>query len=69
MITKSWDAEDEHYFCYNLDKGYAVLISEGYSSEGGRDNGIASVQKNMTNPDRYARKTNDAGRNCHEPLL
>jgi len=53
---------DEHYFCYNLDKGYAVLISEGYSSEGGRDNGIASVQKNMTNPDRYARKTNDAGK-------
>ena len=54
--------ENEHYFCYNSDKGYAILISEAYSSESGRDNGIKSVQKNMTNPDRYVRQTTDAGK-------
>ena len=53
---------DEHYFCYNLDNGYTVLISEGYSSEGGRDNGIGSVQKNMTNPDRYVRQVHKNGK-------
>jgi len=54
--------ENEHYFCYNLDQGRAVLISESYSSEGGRDNGISSVQKNMTNPDRYVRQVHKNGK-------
>lgn len=45
---------DEHYFTYNID-GEVVLISEGYASEKGRDNGIASVDKNRLIEARYKR--------------
>ncbi len=55
----TFEAEGESYFCYNTDAGYAILISEGYSSDKGRDNGIASVQKNMTNPDRFIRQVHE----------
>ena len=43
---QSFTAEGEHYFTYNAD-GKVILISEGYSSESSRDNGINSVTKNM----------------------
>jgi len=48
-----FDADGEFYFCYCAN-GVVHLISEGYSSESGRDNGIASVEKNMANKDRYS---------------
>ncbi len=47
-----FSAEGEHYFTYNVGN-QVYLISEGYASEAARDNGIESVTKNMTNPDRY----------------
>lgn len=47
-----FSAEGEHYFTYNVGN-QVYLISEGYASEGARDNGIESVTKNMGNPDRY----------------
>ncbi|MFK8105367.1 MAG: DUF1508 domain-containing protein, partial [Saprospiraceae bacterium] len=54
-FDRFYDEEgNEHYFSYNLDK-LVVLISEGYSSEASRDNGIASVTKNMSIEARYKR--------------
>ncbi len=47
-----FSADGEHYFTYNLGN-QIYLISEGYASENGRDNGINSVQNNMNNADRY----------------
>jgi len=44
----------EHYFTYSID-GEVILISEGYASEKGRDNGIASVDKNRLIEARYKR--------------
>ncbi|MGH1486467.1 MAG: OmpA family protein [Cellvibrionaceae bacterium] len=46
----------EHYFTYNID-GEVILISEGYASEKGRDNGVASVDKNRLIDKRYRRDT------------
>lgn len=53
--------EGEHYFTYNLD-GYVVLISEGYSSENSRENGIKSVSKNMDKVERYQQKIHSNGK-------
>lgn len=52
---------DEHFFTYNLD-GQVVLISESYTSEKGRDNGIKSVDKNRVLDERYQRDSIDDGR-------
>ena len=43
---ESFAAEGESYFTYNVG-GKVILISEGYSSDSARDNGINSVTKNM----------------------
>lgn len=43
---QSFAAEGESYFTYNVG-GKVILISEGYSSDSARDNGISSVTKNM----------------------
>jgi outer membrane protein OmpA-like peptidoglycan-associated protein/uncharacterized protein YegP (UPF0339 family) len=53
--------EGEHYFTYNVD-GEIILISEGYTSEKGRDNGIASVDKNRVIEKRYKKDSLDSGR-------
>ncbi len=52
---------DEWYFTYNMN-GQIILISEGYNSEAGRDNGIESVKKNMGNPDRYKKGIHENGK-------
>lgn len=50
----TFDYEGEYYFAY-LDADEAVALrSEGYKSPEGRDNGILSVQKNMTIPERWS---------------
>ncbi|MFT6388369.1 MAG: hypothetical protein ACJAUP_001750 [Cellvibrionaceae bacterium] len=46
---------DEHFFTYHID-GEIVLISEGYASKKGRNNGVASVDKNRLIEARYKRK-------------
>ncbi len=48
----SFSEGDAHYFTYNQN-GDIVLISESYTSKAGRDNGIASVKKNMSDEKRY----------------
>ncbi len=55
-----FDADGESYFCYNID-GVVYLISEGYKSESSRDNGIASVGKNMVIDERYEYKQHSNG--------
>lgn len=43
----------EHYFVYNDAAGIPVLFSQGYSSSGGRDNGIKTVIKNAGLADQH----------------
>ncbi|MEO1628687.1 MAG: YegP family protein, partial [Bacteroidota bacterium] len=50
-----------YYFTYNLDK-LILLISEGYQSEGSRNNGVNSVTKNLPIPQRYQRKEHPNGK-------
>lgn len=50
----------EHYFTYNMG-GIIYLISEGYGSTAGRDNGIQSVTKNMNDEARYQRQQDPKG--------
>jgi uncharacterized protein YegP (UPF0339 family)/outer membrane protein OmpA-like peptidoglycan-associated protein len=50
-----FESEGKYYFSF-IDHGIVALRSEGYSSEAGRENGIASVKKNMDNEDMYATK-------------
>ncbi|MFK7809132.1 MAG: DUF1508 domain-containing protein [Saprospiraceae bacterium] len=52
---------DEWYFTYNMNS-QVILISEGYNSDKGRDNGIASVTKNMTIPERYKKAVHSNGK-------
>jgi outer membrane protein OmpA-like peptidoglycan-associated protein/uncharacterized protein YegP (UPF0339 family) len=52
---------NEHYFTYNID-GEVILISEGYTSEKGRDNGVASVDKNRLIDKRYRRDSLESGK-------
>ena len=46
------DEDGEHFFVYR-ENGKIALISEGYPTKAARDNGIASVTKNMKLEDRY----------------
>jgi outer membrane protein OmpA-like peptidoglycan-associated protein/uncharacterized protein YegP (UPF0339 family) len=52
--------QDAHYFTYNVD-GAIALISEGYTTSKGRDNGIKSVDKNRTIAARYKRDRLSSG--------
>jgi uncharacterized protein YegP (UPF0339 family) len=57
-ITR-FENEGKFYFSFS-ENNKIILRSEGYSSEAGRENGIASVLKNMNNDDMYhARKLPD----------
>jgi outer membrane protein OmpA-like peptidoglycan-associated protein/uncharacterized protein YegP (UPF0339 family) len=49
----TFESEGSHYFSF-IENGRVVLCSEGYTTESGRDNGIASVQKNMALEERYS---------------
>lgn len=56
-----FDHLGKYYFSF-IDHGIVVLRSEGYSSESGRENGIASVQKHMDNEAMYSTKMLPDGR-------
>lgn len=47
--------QNKYYFSLN-ENGKVILRSEGYSSESGRETGIASVLKNMVSDDNYQTK-------------
>lgn len=57
----SFSKGDAHYFTYNQ-KGKIVLISESYTSKAGRDNGIASVKKNLPLKTRYQHHVHKNGK-------
>ena len=52
---------NEFYFSY-LEDGKVILRSEGYANAPGRDNGIASVKKNMENESMYTARMLPDGR-------
>ncbi|MEM9886527.1 MAG: DUF1508 domain-containing protein [Bacteroidota bacterium] len=57
----AFSTDKGHYFTYNLN-GQIILISESYTSTGGRDNGIASVEKNLAIDARYQRRIHPNGK-------
>ena len=57
----SFSHKDAHYFTYNQ-AGKIVLISESYTSRAGRDNGIASVTKNLPLKTRYQHHVHKNGK-------
>ena len=57
----SFEKDGSYYFHYN-ENGKIVLISEAYSSSRGRDNGIASVSKNMKLKTAYRQKRHKNGK-------
>ncbi len=48
-----------YYFSFKSDDGKVLLLSQGYTAEAGRDNGIASVEKNALNEKRYSTHNDD----------
>ena len=56
------DKAGEFRFRLKAGNGETILASEGYSSKAGCENGIASVQKNCANPDRFDKKQSDSGK-------
>jgi len=58
---ESFAADGEYYFTYNSG-GKVILISEGYSSESSRDNGIKSVTKNMPVEGRIKKEVHKNGK-------
>lgn len=57
----SFEKDGAHYFHY-VEDGKIVLISESYTSKGGRDNGVASVKKNMVLKSSYQHHTHKNGK-------
>ncbi len=57
----SFSEADKFYFSY-VSGGNVYLISEGYSSESGRDNGIKSVTNNLSNEARYQKMVHPNGK-------
>ena len=56
-------ATDEGSFYFTLNTGgRIILISEAYTSQGGRDNGTNSVTRNLPNPDRYQKMVHSNGK-------
>lgn len=55
VVTKS--ANGEFRFKLKAGNGEVILVSEGYKSRSGCDNGIESVRTNSQNDDRYEKKT------------
>jgi len=48
----SFSVKEEHFFTLHMN-GRICLVSEAYASKKGRDNGIASVKKNIKKKERY----------------
>ena len=57
----SFSEGDKFYFSYSSG-GSVYLISEGYTSEKGRDNGINSVTNNLRNEARYQKMVHPNGK-------
>jgi len=56
-----FESKGDYYFCRFVD-GEVALISQGYTSAKGRDNGVESVKKNEKRKDRYTFETRGAGK-------
>ncbi len=56
-----FNEKENFYFTYNKN-GRVYLISEDYTTEKGRDNGIESVKKNMKDNTRFVKKSNNSGK-------
>ena len=56
------DKAGEFRFRLKAGNGQNILASEGYSSKSGCMNGIASVQKNSQNPERFKEKKTASGK-------
>lgn len=56
------DKAGEFRFRLKAGNGETVLASEGYSSKSSCTNGIESVQKNCSNPDRFEKKETKSGK-------
>ena len=56
------DKAGEHRFRLKAGNGETILSSEGYSAKDGCANGIESVRKNSTNPDRFEKTTTESGK-------
>ena len=52
---------NEYYFAYT-EEGKVILRSEGYAQAAGRDNGVASVIKNMVDESKYKARMLPDGR-------
>lgn len=56
------DKAGEYRFRLKAGNGETVLSSEGYKAKSSCTNGIASVQKNCSNPDRFEKKQTSGGK-------
>ncbi len=56
------DKAGEFRFRLKAGNGETILASEGYKSKSSCKNGIASVQKNCSNPDCFEKKTTSSGK-------
>ena len=59
--TKYTDKGGKYRFNLKAGNHEVILTSQGYKSTSGRDNGIASVQKNSQIDERYEDKTSTKG--------
>ena len=50
------DKKDEFRFRLKASNGEIILVSEGYTSKAGAENGISSVKTNAPTDERYERK-------------
>jgi len=60
VISK--DSKGEFRFKLKADNGQVILVSEGYSSRSGCDNGIDSVRTNSKIDERFEKKTSTNGK-------
>lgn len=56
------DKAGEHRFRLKAGNGETILSSEGYGQNEGCANGIESVRKNATDPDRFEKVTTEGGK-------
>ncbi|MDX1509632.1 MAG: YegP family protein [Woeseiaceae bacterium] len=56
------DKSGEYRFRLKAGNGETILSSEGYKSKDSCENGIASVQKNSANDERYEMKQTSSGK-------
>ena len=56
------DKAGEYRFRLKAGNGEIILSSEGYKSKASCENGIASVQKNCSDPDCFEKKQTDSGK-------